>query len=80
MEPTLEFTEIIRWIAELDLGIIYRGQGLPAISAQVLLILIKRGKTREYLTGEEKAELLIRTNIYARLVVRNRVRGNGTMS
>ena len=34
------------------------GQGLPAISVQVLLLLVERGKTREYLTGEQKAELL----------------------
>ena len=45
-------------IDELDLGIKYTGQALPAISAQVLLLLVKRGKTREYLTGEQKSELL----------------------
>ena len=53
-----EFEEIKQWLAELDLGIKYTGQGLPAISAQVLLLLVKRGKTREYLSGEAKAELL----------------------
>ena len=53
-----EFQEIMQWLTELDLGIKYTGQGLPAISAQVLLLLVKHGKTREYLTGEQKAELL----------------------
>ena len=53
-----EFEQIKQWLGELDLGIKYTGQGLPAISAQVLLLLVKRGKTREYLTGEQKAELL----------------------
>ena len=53
-----EFEQIKDWLAELDLGIKYTGQGLPAISAQILLLLVKRGKTREYLSGEQKAELL----------------------
>ena len=53
-----EFEQIKNWLCELDLGIKYTGQGLPAISAQVLLLLVKRGKSRLYLTGEEKAELL----------------------
>ena len=53
-----EFEQIKHWLAELDLGIKYTGQGLPAISAQVLLLLVKRSKTREYLTGQQKAELL----------------------
>ena len=43
-----EFEEIKQWLDELDLGLKYTGQGLPAISAQVLLLLVKRGKSRKY--------------------------------
>ena len=39
-----EFEAIERWLAELDLGLKYTGSGLPAISAQVLTVLVKRGK------------------------------------
>ena len=53
-----EFEAIKLWLAELDLGLKYTGSGLPAISAQVLNLLVKRGKEREYLSGEQKAELL----------------------
>ena len=36
----------------------YRGEGPPAISAKVLHHLIRHGKERVWLSGEEKAELL----------------------
>ena len=53
-----EFDAIQAWMAQLALGMKYTGQGLPAISAQVLLALVKKGKQREYLSGEQKAEIL----------------------
>ena len=37
-----EFEQIKSWLGELDLGLKYTGQGLPAISAQLLLLLVKR--------------------------------------
>ena len=53
-----EFEQIKTWLERLSLGIKYTGQGLPAISAHVLLLLVKRGKQREHLSGEAKVELL----------------------
>ena len=53
-----EFEQIKSWLQELNLGIKYTGASLASISAQILLLLVKRGKSREYLTGEAKAELL----------------------
>ena len=53
-----EFEEIKQWIDELDLGLKYTGQGLPAISAQVLLLLVKRGKSGEYPTDHRVAVCL----------------------
>ena len=40
-----ECDHIKDWLHELDLDLKYTGQGLPAISAQVLLLLIKRGNS-----------------------------------
>ena len=54
----VEFDDIKRWLKKLPIALKYTGQGLPAIASQVLLQLVKHGKTREYLTGEQKAELL----------------------
>ena len=53
-----EFHEIQDWLKKLPVTLKYTGQGLPAIASKVLLQLVKHGKTRQYLTGEEKAELL----------------------
>ena len=53
-----EFKAIKLWLAELNLGgLKYTGSGLPAISALVLNLLVKKDKEREYLSGEQKAEL-----------------------
>ena len=41
----------------MNLGIEYKGEGLPAISAKVLHKLL-RHRERVYLIGEQKAELL----------------------
>ena len=53
-----EFEQINEWLAELDVSFQYTGTGLPNINAQVRLLLVKRGKPREYQTGKEKAKLL----------------------
>ena len=42
----------------MSIAMPYRGEGLPAISAKVLHHLIRHGKERVWLAGEEKAELL----------------------
>jgi hypothetical protein len=41
-----DYMEIRRRLTELDLGIKHTGQGLPNISAQVLLLPIKRARQR----------------------------------
>ena len=50
--------EVARWVGELDCGLIYRGEGLPNMALKALHRLIKNGREREWLTGEQKAELL----------------------
>ncbi len=50
--------EIEAWVGRLDCGLLYRGEGLPNMSLKVLHRLIKQGREREWLTGEQKAELL----------------------
>ncbi len=50
--------EIARWVARLDCGLIYRGEGLPNIALKWLHRLVKQGREREWLTGEQKAELV----------------------
>jgi hypothetical protein len=52
-----EAAEIQAWLEHLNLGIEYKGEGLPAISTKVLHQLL-RHRERVHLTGEEKAELL----------------------
>jgi hypothetical protein len=52
-----EAAEIQAWLAQLNLGMEYKGEGLPAISMKVLHRLL-RHRERVYLTGEQKAELL----------------------
>ena len=52
-----DWQEIQRWVTALDCGLIYRGEGLPAMTYKALLRLITR-KERVYLTGPEKNELL----------------------
>ena len=54
----LEFGPIIEWLKFLPVKLKYTGQGLPNVSAQVMLLLIKYCRTREYLSGERKAALL----------------------
>ena len=53
-----EFHDIQDWLKKLPVILKYTRHGLPEISSQVLLKLVKHGKTREYLTEEEKAKLL----------------------
>jgi hypothetical protein len=53
-----EAREIQAWLGRLELNLAYRGEGLPNISQKVLLALLKEGRERVYLTGEEKAQLL----------------------
>ncbi len=52
-----EVDEIRGWLRNLDLGIQYRGEGLPNITYKVLVRLLKK-KKRYYLEGEEKHELM----------------------
>ncbi len=42
----------------MDCGLVYRGEGLPSMALKVLHRLVKQGKERVWLTGEEKAEIL----------------------
>ncbi len=50
--------EIIEWLKRLDIGLEYRGEGLPNVALKVLQRLVKGNREREWLTGERKAELL----------------------
>ena len=56
-----EAADIQTWLERLNLGIEYRGEGMPAVSAMVLEQLLKR-RERIHLTGEQKAELLEKHN------------------
>ena len=49
--------DMIQWLKNLDIGLVYRGEGLPSLTYKVLNKLIKE-KERTYLNGEEKHELL----------------------
>ena len=42
----------------LDCGLVYRGEGLPNMALKVLHRLVKQGRERVWLTGEEKAVIL----------------------
>ena len=57
-----DYLEIVQWLENLNLNIPYRGQGLPGISYQVLINLIKK-KDRLYLTGEEKKQAFRRVQL-----------------
>ncbi len=46
------------WLKRLDIGLEYRGEGLPNVALKVLQRLVKGTREREWLTGERKAELL----------------------
>jgi 5-methylcytosine-specific restriction endonuclease McrA len=50
--------EIETWVAKLDLGIVYQGQGMAGTSLKVLKLLVRAARERVSLSGEEKAELL----------------------
>ena len=52
------FDELQCWLQRLDVGIEYRGEGLPALSLKVLQTLVKRSRERTWLTPEEKAAIL----------------------
>ena len=56
-------TAIMEWLKLLPIKIKYTGQGLPNIAAQVLLLLVKHCRIRQYLSGEEKAALLEQYNL-----------------
>ena len=55
-----DYQEIIELLKHLPVKLKYTGSGLPNIAALVLLLLVNYCRQREYLTGEEKAELLER--------------------
>jgi hypothetical protein len=50
--------EIMEWLNALSVTLKYTGSGLSNIAGRVLLLLVKHCRQREYLTGEDKAELL----------------------
>lgn len=52
------YQKVMEWLKLLPVQIKYTGEGLPNIAAQVLLLLVKHCRIREYLSGEEKAALL----------------------
>ena len=54
--------EIMDWLCALDLGIPYRGEGLPGVSYKVLLALIRRSRVRTHLEGQQRHELLEAAN------------------
>ncbi len=47
-----------QWLKRLNIGLEYRGEGLPSLSLKVLQTLVKRSRERVWLTGEEKAAVL----------------------
>ena len=49
--------DMISWLQNLNIGLVYRGEGLPALTYKVLNKVIKE-KERTDLDGEEKHELL----------------------
>ena len=49
-----EADDIQKWLVQLNLGIEYRGEGLPAVSAMALQQLLKQ-RERVFLTEEQKA-------------------------
>ncbi len=51
-------SDIAEWVGRLDCGLVYRGEGLPNMALKVLHRLVKRGRERDWLSGEQKAELL----------------------
>ena len=55
-----EAEQIMQWLDRLQLPLEYKGEVLANISQKVLLHLLKHGKERLYLIGEQKAELLER--------------------
>ncbi len=50
--------EVSAWVTRLDCGLVYRGEGLPNMALKVLHRLVKQGRERVWLTGEEKAVIL----------------------
>jgi hypothetical protein len=48
--------ETREWVEEL--GLEYRGEGLPGSALKALQALLRRNRERVYLDGEQKAELL----------------------
>ena len=50
--------QIKDWLGQLNIGLEYRGEGLPNVALKVLQRLVKGNRRREWLTGEKKAELL----------------------
>ncbi len=49
---------VAEWVKRLDCGLEYRGEGLPNMALKVLHRLVKQGRERVWLTGEEKAVIL----------------------
>ena len=52
------YQEIMAFLKILPVKLKYTGSGLSNIAGQVLLLLTKHCRMREYLSGDEKAELL----------------------
>ena len=50
--------DLQKWLANLNIGLEYHGEGLPALSLKVLQCLVKKSRERVTLTGEQKAEIL----------------------
>ena len=49
--------DIMAWLQRLNIGLFYRGEGLPSVTYKVLNKLL-REKERTYLDGEEKHQLM----------------------
>ena len=57
MPPDLpERIEIKQFLKKLGLGIPYHGQGLPSVTYEALLALLRK-KERQYRSGEEKCAI-----------------------
>ena len=50
--------ELQSWLERLDVGLQYRGEGLPALSLKVLQALVKKSRERTWLTPDERMAVL----------------------
>ena len=74
-----ESEEIMEWLKLLPVQLKYKGKGLPNISAQVLLFLIKHCRASDYLMGQQQATFLGKYDYHAPSVAQSLATSNGTI-